>query len=120
MQQENADERCKKAPRKKSWVMRSCLPLLGGVLTGVALSWVGPYPFPLNTMPIEGAVVVLDENGEAIPFQSTRFTCFSHFAPALSRSQFKRTQNFTVDESGKFRAYHGFVWTLVIFYTLRF
>jgi len=116
MEQERADGKVKGTPRKKSWVMSGCLHSLIGVLLGLVLWAVGPYPFPLDAMPIEGTVVVLDENGEAIPFQPTRFTSFSHFAPGFFHSELKRTRTFRVNETGKFsRRIPPFATTLLFF-----
>jgi len=85
--------------RKRSW---GCLQFLLCSLIGFTLAKIGPYPLPLNTMPIAGTIRILNEHGEAMPFQPIKVTCFSHYAPALSRSEFKRTQTFRVNESEKF------------------
>ena len=95
-------EKAEKTPRKRKWLTHGCLPFLIGGLIGLVPFQIGPYPLPLNTMPIEGTVVIFNENGETIPFQPTRFTCFSRYAPAFSRSPLKRTHNFHVDEMGQF------------------
>ena len=100
MSQENANEKTEKTPRKKT---SGCLLGLLCFLTGGALAlyilWVGPYPFPLNTMPITGTITVLDEHGKAMPFQPIKVTCFSHYAPlTFFRSEIKRKQTFHVNE----------------------
>jgi len=116
MEQKNANEKIEKTPRKRKWLTLGCLPLLIGGLIGLVLSWIGFYPLPLDAMPIGGTVVILDENGKAIPFRPTQFTSFSHFAPTLPWSELKRTRTFRVDESGKFsRKIPAFATTLYFF-----
>jgi hypothetical protein len=53
-------------------------------------------------MSIEGTVVILNENGEAIPFQQTELKCFSHYAPDILRSGNNCRPNLDIDETGKF------------------
>ena len=99
MSQENANGKDEKKTRKKT---SGCLLGLIGFLLGFTLSHIGPYPLPLNTMPIAGTVSILDQNGEAIPFQPTELTCCSRYASVFFRSEFKRTQTSSIDKSGKF------------------
>ena len=110
MEQENANEKIEGKPRKRS---QSCLVCLLCFATGFTLSLIGYTPFPLHTMPIEGTVVILDEHGEAIPFQPTTVTVFARYASGFLRSKWQ-THNFSVDESGKFsRKIPEFAATLV-------
>jgi hypothetical protein len=53
-------------------------------------------------MPIEGTVVIFDENGEVIPFKPTEFTHFSLYPLNPSRFEQKWRHCFSVDETGKF------------------
>ena len=55
---------------------------------------------PLNTVSLEGTVVILDENGEAIPYRETIFTFYSHYAPGFFRSEAGRKRNLCIDEQG--------------------
>ena len=104
MSQENANEKTEKTPQKKTWQDLK-KGLLIGVLIGFPLAlymlWVGPYPFPLNTMPVSGTITILDEHGEAMPFQPTEVMWYSLYAPALYRSDLKRSRTVLVDESEK-------------------
>ena len=99
MSQENTHEKTAKKPRKKT---SGCLLGLIGLLIGFTLAQIGPYPLPLNTMPIAGTITIFDEHGKAMSFQPIKVTCFSHYAPAPYRSKFRRTQTFRVNESEKF------------------
>ena len=55
---------------------------------------------PLNTVNLEGTVVILDENGEAIPYRETIFTFYSHYAPGFFRSESGRNRNCHIGEQG--------------------
>ena len=103
MSQENTDEKTpqKRTLRRSPFLLCLLISFPIGLLLGFVLDDVGPYPLPLNTMPITGTINILDEHGEAMPFQPIKITCFSHYAMALSRSEYKRTQFFHVNESGK-------------------
>ena len=101
MEQETADN-IEGKPRKRKWLTQGCFPLLLGGLIGFAISsWVGSY-FPLHTMPVEGTVVILNEEGEVIAHQPTVLLCFSQYASGLFRSDRKRRLHLVIDDSGNF------------------
>lgn len=54
-----------------------------------------------NTMPVEGTVVILGENGEAVPLQPTELKFFSRYAPGSRSDDYQRKQ-ITIGESEKF------------------
>jgi len=56
-------------------------------------------------IPLEGKVVILDENGEEIPFRPTDVKVFSHYDPSVFMNRRGRnTWNLHIDESGNFRS----------------
>jgi len=93
MEQENANGKIEGKPKKQSWIWITLGSLALGLCTFAFVFKL--LAFPQNTMmPIEGTVVILDENGEPLPFQAVRWTCFSHFAPGSFRNDRQRTQSF--------------------------
>ena len=107
MSQENADNKNEETPKKRSWVLWICIPCLLLCALYVAcdlLLFVIKQPYPKSTMPITGTVVILDENGETIPFQPTGIRCFSYYASAPFRSGEHRKRNIDVDDLGKFNS----------------
>jgi hypothetical protein len=47
---------------------------------------------------LQGTVVILDENGETLPYRDTTFTFFSQYPGGFFRSESSRTRNFYIDE----------------------
>ena len=98
MNQETADNKTEKSSRKSTWLLSLAMLFPLAVAVGAAVR----HSSPQNTMPVEGEVVILDENGEAVPFQPTRIDCFSLYAPHFFRYA-NREQYLHVSESGRFR-----------------
>jgi len=55
---------------------------------------------PLNTQRLQGIIVILDENGDVLPYQDTTFTFFSRYAENAFRSETRRERNYKIDETG--------------------
>jgi len=51
-------------------------------------------------MPIGGTIVILDESGEAIPYQPTEIKCISLYPPGWFRSEVNRKPYLYTNESG--------------------
>ena len=97
MSEEKLVNTAEKPRRKKSrWLLAAII--IGGFVIALNLHQF----FPLNTMPISGTVVILDENGDAIPFQPTRGTFFSHYAPDIFRGEWNQKRRVTANRSGNF------------------
>ena len=100
MNEENPVNTPEKPRRKKSrWALVAIVAI---VVCGFIIALAICHPFPLNTMSVSGTVVILDENGDAIPFQPTRGTFYSHYAPDIFRGEWKRKRRVTVNQSGNF------------------
>ncbi|MCL2004818.1 MAG: hypothetical protein FWG73_01520 [Planctomycetaceae bacterium] len=98
MSQENAS-RPEGTPRKHihaQWVSLGCVLVTFVLVVAMFFRGLGP----LNTENLEGTVVILDENGEAIPYRDTIFTFYSHYAPSFFRSDAGRKRNLYIDEQG--------------------
>ena len=67
--------------------------------TGLILA----HSLPLSTMPVSGTVVILNEAGDAIPFQPIKATYFSHYAIEFFWSDRRRKSRVNVNQSGAFR-----------------
>jgi len=100
MSQENTDEKTpqKRTLRRSPFLLCLLISFPIGLLLGFVLDDVGPYPLPLNTMPITGTINILDEHGDAMPFQPIKITCFSHYArlflvPSTSERSFFTSMN---------------------------
>ena len=57
---------------------------------------------PFSTKPVSGTVVILNEDGNAIPLQPVRATYFSHYAMEFFWSDRKRKSSVNVNPSGTF------------------
>jgi len=55
---------------------------------------------PSHTESLQGTVVILDENGEVLPYREMTLTFFSHFARDFSRCETRRKRNLHIDETG--------------------
>ena len=55
-------------------------------------------------MPFNGTVIILDKNGETLPFQPVKLTRLSHYAPSFFRSDWKRRLDIYIDKSGNFNS----------------
>jgi len=100
MEQENADG--KMAKKKRLLIGLAVLCLLGCVLYAVKIisnkqleAW--------SVLPIEGTIVILNENAEIIPFLPTELRCFSVLAPGFFHSVSEREPKIRMDESGQFQ-----------------
>ena len=107
MSQENAVEKSEGTPKKrttlKDWVMSAVILWLCALLMVCAFRGLGP----LNTTKLEGIAVILDENGEAVPYRDITFTFYSHYAPGFFRSELSRERNYYIDEHGFGRGFPG-------------
>ena len=105
MNQENANEKTEKTPQKQTqtrqhWIMFGCVIILFGCCILMWLKATGLIPLRLGSL--EGAVVIMDENGNILPYRDTTFTFFSRYAVGFFRSDESRKLNYYIDDVGKF------------------
>jgi hypothetical protein len=102
MSQETANKSSEGTSRKRTreqWIHLGCVGVLCVLCILMSLKDAGP----LRPIPLEGIVVILDENGEKIPFRETKFTFYSDYPPNFFRSERSRKLNYHIDqETGKF------------------
>jgi hypothetical protein len=97
MQQENDEKKCEcKKQTWLSWSVLVCVLLLSACCIALSLKERGP----LNTERLQGTIVILDENGDVIPYQDTTFTFYSRYAENVFRSETSRERNYYIDENG--------------------
>ena len=103
MNQENVIEKNKKIPRKTTWTEWVLSAII--LLLSASLMWElfrhDPWNLPWNLTRLEGTVVILDENGEAIPSQEIWLTLYSRFPPPLGIPRFEpRRKRFFISDQG--------------------
>ena len=107
MSKENAVEKSegitKKQTTLKDWVTFVIILLLSALLMVHVFRGQGPW----NTTSLEGIAIILDENGEAVPYRDIIFTFYSHYAPGFFRSELRRERNYYIDEQGFGRGIPG-------------
>ena len=95
-------EKTEGTPKKKlsrqDWIALGSVSVLFLCCIMTNLKWTGPP----NWGSLEGTVVILDENGEPIPYRDTTFTFFSHYAHGFFRSETGRERNYCIDAAGRF------------------
>jgi hypothetical protein len=99
MSPENAAENAERALQKykrAAWISQISFLILFSCYLFFVFRGTGP----LNTVNLEGTIVILDENGEPIPYRDTIFTFYSHYAPGFFRSEESRQRNYYNDERG--------------------
>ncbi|MCL2709555.1 MAG: hypothetical protein FWE95_01635 [Planctomycetaceae bacterium] len=100
MEQENANGKIEGKPRKVALVMG--LVLLCLLIYAVFIPMVSKRESgKLSILPIEGTIVIYDENGVVVPFQPTGVTVVSDFISDFPGSDSLRTRFFEIDESWK-------------------
>ena len=107
MSQEKIAQNSEGTPRKRTqpgeWINLGSVLLLSTFAILMALRGSGP----LNPVSLEGSAVILDENGEPIPYREIVFTFYSHYAPGFFRSEESRKRNYYIDEQGFGRGFGG-------------
>ena len=104
MSQEATAEKTEGTPKKQTRQRQGCIRPMFFILFGFLFGFFLAHSTPWNTMPINGTVIILDENGKTLPFQPTRLTRFSLYAKSFFRSDMRRKSDIYVDESGKFNS----------------
>ena len=95
MSQETANGTPQKSTREQ-WISLGCVLVMFVCIIVTSLRGTGP-PNPVS---LEGTIVILDENGEVMPYRETIFTFYSHYAPGFFRSEMDRKRNLYINESG--------------------
>ena len=95
-----------KAPQKRKttgseWITFGCIILLSACCIAQSTRLV----FPPHTEKLKGTIVIVDENGEVIPYQSPTVTVFSHYAPGPFINETDRRRDKYFDDSGNFDAW---------------
>ena len=99
MEQENADEKTpQKQTRKTNRLTSGTLIVMLAALIVTSLEKYNPPAWGY----FGGTIVLVDENGEVIPYQSPTVTVFSHYAPGPFRGETGRKQDLYFDNSGNF------------------
>ena len=98
MPQELPAEKIDGTPKKQTRIPQGCLLFMACLPFGIIFI----QTLPWNTMPMNGTVIIFDENGETLPFQPVTLTRLSHYAPSFFRSEWKRKSDIYVDKSGNF------------------
>jgi len=94
MNQKTAAE--KPPQTKHSWVLFGCVLLLSALCVVSSLKGSGPR----NSVSLQGTIVILDENGDVVPYRDTTFTFYSHYPGGFFRSEMSRKRNLYIDEEG--------------------
>jgi hypothetical protein len=104
MKQKNANEKIKGKPQKetrktdwRSHIFGVLILLSVFCLMYFFQAW---GPLPLDTERLQGTIVILDENGDVLPYRDTTFTFFSRYAENVFRSERSRKRNYFIDETG--------------------
>ena len=99
MEQENAGEKTpKKQTRKTGWTISGTTIFLCFVLVVITFERFNPPAL----RSLEGTIVIVDENGDVVPYRSPVVTFFSHYAPGTFRGEVGRKQDLYFDDSGNF------------------
>ena len=100
MSQENVDKEAEKKPekqpRKMGWFMSGCIIIMS---VTCILAFIEKFDF-LDWGKLDGTIVIVDENGEVIPYRSPTLitlTFFSHYAPSPFRPEIKRKRDMFFD-----------------------
>ena len=96
MSQENAEKPPQKQMRRQGWIMLGCVCLLFVLCVVMSLKGSGPQ----YSVKLEGTIIVLNEDGDVLPYQIPLCTFYSHYAQDFFRSEVSRKRNLHVFETG--------------------
>ena len=88
----------KQTQTRQNWIMLGCVFILFACCVTMSLKMKGP----IDWGSLEGSVVIVDTNGDVLPYRDTNFTFFSHYANGFFRSEKGRKRNYYIDDAGKF------------------
>lgn len=99
MNQENAEKKSVSVSLKRIWKKHGNT-LAALLLIAFIFAMTQRDRFPRNTMSLQGSIIILDENGEPIPYRNTGLIFYSRYDQGFFRSDDRRKRSLFIDESG--------------------